>query len=289
LLKDLGTRRVSFGVQSFNDEILRLNGRANKSAIFFEKYEVARKLGFDIVSVDLMSGLYGETPDNWNSTINRLLELHPDNIAFYKLEVYYNTGLFKMVRQESEKLPPLMTNDQEIALIQTAFDRLQDEGKYMPANCFTLMSSPAKEHVHRKGIWQGEEMLGLGLSAHSYFNNHFYQNTPSMDDYCRVLGTGNLPIHRAYRCTVEDEISMVMIYGIKNLRIDRDIFKRKFGVDITDIYGDKIEEMLKRGYMSLDDKALSVNREYYIFADDIAREFFLPRYRNLMLAHHLRN
>lgn len=288
LLKELGVRRLSFGVQSFNDDILRLNDRVNTTAAFHERYSAARAHGFDVVNIDIMSGLYGETRENWDATIDTLLRIRPDSIAFYKLELYFNTKLYKQVRRKDETVP-LITNDEEIELISKAYERLQDEGGYSVSNCFILISAPDKEHVHRKGVWNGEEMLGLGLSAHSCFNGHLYQNTLSMQEYREILAKGDLPIRRAHRCTVEDEISTAMVYGIKNLRIDRAAFMERFGVDAVDIHRNKIELLVAKGLLSVDDDTIAVPRSHYIFADDIARQFFLPKYNNMMLAHHMRS
>jgi len=283
-LKDVGVNRVSFGVETLNEDLLRANGREASTPGFFKMFERARKVGFDIINLDFMSGIYGETDENWQNLTSELLRLRPDAVAFYKMEVYLNTKMFKELRRGAS-LGELMTNAKEIAMINYAFDRLEREGKYLPVNCFNLVASPEKEHVHRRGIWSGEPMLGMGLSSHSDFDGHLYQNASTVRDYYEPLLSGSLPIRRAYKLTARDEMSRFLVYGLKNLTVERSRFLDRFGIDMMMPYGDEIRGLVEKGYVTLDDGALKVPREFVVFADDICRAFFLPEYKKMMVAH----
>jgi oxygen-independent coproporphyrinogen-3 oxidase len=284
LLMKLNVKRVSFGVQNFNEKVLRLNGRLNKLDEFYEIFDMAKSVGIDIRNVDIMSGMFGETDENWRSNIDKLIELAPENIAFYKIELYYNTKLFEKTRNKDPKAM-LMTNDKEIEHIRYAFDRLQDEGNYTVTNCFNLSKGRENEHLHRKGIWEGDDMLGVGLSSHSCFNQNLYQNTWNMKDYIKTVESQKLPIKRAYPISMRDEIASAMVYGIKSLEMNREHFVNRFGFDFTEIYGETIRSLEDKGLLKLTTEALIVPREYYIFADDISRKFFLPEHETMMLAH----
>jgi len=284
LLKELKVRRISFGVQNFNDEILKLNKRMVPSAAFFTVYDKVRKENFEIINLDIMSGLLGETKENWYNVVDKLLELAPENIAFYKLEFYYNTNLYKEIRNKeiSEKL---MSNAEEIELIRYAYDKLQDDGGYIVSNCFNLAKSRELEHIHRKGIWEGDDMIGFGLSAHSCFNRFVYQNTWIKEEYFNLVRSGKRPVKRAYHTSMRDEIATAMVYGVKSLYMSRASFVNRFGFDMTVLYGKEIDVLRKQGLLELDDEALRVPRSNYIFADDICRAFFLSEHKTMMLAH----
>lgn len=284
LLKQMNVKRISFGVQNFNNEILRLNGREVTAETFYRVYDRARKARFEIINIDIMSGMIGETWENWRNIISRLIQLDPESVAFYKMKLYYNTKLFKKIKK-GEQAGNLMSNSEEMAMIGYAYDRLQDECGYAASNCFSLVRDIAFEHVHAKGILQGEDMLGCGLAAHSCFNKFLYQNTWDMKEYLQVAKRGRIPVKRAHSISAKEEISSAMVYGIRGLSIDRKHFIDRFGVDMMLPYSSIINELVKEGLLILDDKALRVPRKYYIFADDICRRFFLPGYETMMLAH----
>lgn len=284
LLQALNVRRISFGVQNFNENILKLNGRDNNIKEFYEIFDMAKNSGIKVRNIDVMSGLFGETTDNWRNVISKLIELAPENIAFYKIELYYNTKLFSKMRNNPNK-NRLMTNSEEIELIRYAYDRLQDESQYIVTNCFNLAKERKYEHLHRKGIWEGDDMIGFGLSSHSCFNQYLYQNTWNMKEYHQAVNEQKLPIKRAYYITMRDEIASAMVYGIKSLQLGRQNFIDRFGFDVTKLYGDVIGKLEEKGLLLLTKDALKVPREYYIFADDISRKFFLPEHETMMLAH----
>lgn len=284
LLKALNVRRISFGVQNFNEAVLRLNGRYNNLDEFHRIYGMAKDSGIEVRNIDIMSGMIGETSGNWRAVIDKLIELAPENIAFYKIELYYNTKLFEKTRKNIHNTQ-LMSNREEIELIKYAYDRLQGEGRYTVTNCFNLAKSRQQEHLHRKGIWEGDDMIGFGLSSHSCFNRNLYQNAWNMKDYLQAVNSQRLPIKRAYFISMRDEIASAMVYGIKSLEMSRQSFIGRFGFDMTALYGDTIGLLEEKGLLKLTRDSLKVPREYYIFADDISRKFFLPEHETMMLAH----
>jgi oxygen-independent coproporphyrinogen-3 oxidase len=128
-------------------------------------------------------------------------------------------------------------------------------------------------------------MKGFGLSSHSCYENILHQNTPGLKEYHKMIGEGKLPIKRAHRLSVRERISEAMVYGLKNLCVNRAKFIKRFGFDMTEFYGDVIDRLVKEGVLTLDNEALRLTKDYYIFADDICRQFFLPEYKTMMLAH----
>jgi coproporphyrinogen III oxidase-like Fe-S oxidoreductase len=97
--KQIGVTRLSMGVQSLSNDLLQLNGRFGDSETFRRVYFWARDLAFNIINLDFISGLRGENWDNWRRQIDQILELAPDNIAIYKLEMYLNTELSRKLRK----------------------------------------------------------------------------------------------------------------------------------------------------------------------------------------------
>src|SRR5262249_49176692 len=111
-LKDLGVTRLSLGVQTLDDYLLKLNGRAGSADQFFRLYEVAKSLCFKVFNLDFMSGLLGENWTNWKRQIDTILTLRPDNVSLYKLEFYLNTRLATTIRQ-TRRAPGLLSDQEE--------------------------------------------------------------------------------------------------------------------------------------------------------------------------------
>ena len=283
-LKELGVTRLSFGVETFDEELLRRHNRPCTKELYEWTYATARDLAFDKINVDVMSGLSGATWQTWRSDVDTLLDWSPPSISIYKTEVFYNTLMFSRMRLGTSS-PALLTDDEEISHIRYAHDALQQRGGYTVANCLHLVKRPEHDDVHYRSIWEGVELKGLGLSAHSCYEGVLHQNASEMSDYYAAIDAGRLPIRRAHRLTMRDRISQAMVYGLKTLAVSRARFAEQFGVDMLAVYGPVIAGLQDADVVTLDPLWLRITPAHYIFADDVCRQFFLPEYEHMMLAH----
>lgn len=288
-LKALGVTRLSFGVETLNEDLLRLHNRPCSRDLYERTYAMVRDLDFEKVNIDMMSGLAGATWDTLASDVDGLLSWAPPSISIYKTEVFYNTTMFTGLRHGKDLVPALITDDEEARHIRYAHDRLQREGGYVVANCLHLLKDPKYGDLHYRCLWEGEELKGLGLSAHSSCEGVLHQNASELPEYYSQLDAGRLPIRRARRLTARDRLSQWMVYGLKNLAVSRARFVERFGVDMTALYGPVIDRLVEAGAVTLDRDWLRITPEHYIYADDVCRQFFLPEYEDMMLAHIDRN
>ena len=288
-LKRVGINRLSIGVQSLNDRIQELNGRPARAEQFFRLYSYARSLGFRSINLDFMSGMVGETLQTWQSQIDALLKLAPENISLYKLEFYLNSRLTSAIRHGHRKSALVMSDSEEAELAVYAFDRLQNEGGYIASNSTSLARSRELEQVHTKSVWRGEDLLAVGLSAYGIFDGYMYQNTANLEQYLGLVTKGELPVLRAHRITEREKIARTMVNGVKVLRLSRKEFLDRHGVDLEAMYGASIRELVEEGLLEIDRDELRVPRAKYVFADDICRHFFLPEHRTMMTSQVLRS
>jgi oxygen-independent coproporphyrinogen III oxidase len=284
VLKDNGVTRLSIGVQSLDDRILKLNGRAGSEKEFYGAYEVARSLGFHCINLDFMSGMLGENWTNWTRQFDTILSLRPENVSMYKLEFYLNTRLSRQIRQ-TKRAPGLVSDEEEAKYAEYAFERLQNEGGYIVKNCYSLTCSEEVAHVHAAGVWDGESLLGLGLSAYGLFNGRMYQNTAELKDYEDAVNCGNRPVHRAHLVSARERVARTMVFGIKKLGISRSKFRERQGFEMMLLYGDIIRDLIERGLLIDDGETIKVPRSKYVYADDICRAFFLPEHATMMRGH----
>lgn len=288
-LKRLGINRLSIGVQSLNDRIQQLNGRPARAEQFFRLYDYARSLDFRSINLDFMSGMVGETFETWQAQIDAVLKLAPDNVSLYKLEFYLNSRLTSAIRQGHRKSTLVMSDSEEAHLAAYAFDRLQSEGGYTASNSSSLTRLPDLEQVHTKSVWNGEDLLAVGLSAYGIFDGYMYQNTASLEQYFDFVTKGELPALRAHRITERERVARTMVNGIKVLRLSRREFADRHGFELETKYGEIVRKLVDDGLLEFDADELRVPRAKYVYADDICRHFFLPEHRTTMTSQVLRS
>ena len=232
-------------------------------------------------NVDIMSGMVNQSFESWDNTIQDMIKLNPENIAFYKLEIYLNNQLYKRFRNGEISI---ISDDDEIRYIRHGIELLLNAG-YIMADNFTFVKDMSLDHIHRRRTWLGEDMLGVGLSAHSCFNDIIFQNEPGMQEYKQKISSGVLPIFRAHTSTRNEVIRQRIIFGIKNLHFSRKSFYDEFGIDCVEVFKDEFKHLESMNFIKISDDYIETTLEGIIFADDIVRIFFLPEHQDKMLAH----
>ncbi len=281
LLESLGLRRLSLGCQSLDDEILQVNGRHHNAAEFYNAFELSRKAGIDCVNVDLMSGLVNHSMESWVDTIKRIIGLKPENVSIYKMELYLNNALYSSYREGGIRL---VSDSDEVLYIREGYKRLL-EGGYTLADNYSFMSDPRYRHVQRREVWKGKDMLGIGLSAHSCFNGCIYQNESLLSNYMERLKRDEIPVYRAHKISSREHLIRRVIFGIKNLHLDRKGFEEEFGIDVMSVFGEQLVKMQEDGFIRIYHDYIETTVEGAIFSDDFVRELYLPEHRKMALAH----
>ena len=113
VLREIGVTRLSLGIESFTDEVLRLNGRAHESKEIWRAYGFAREAEFPQINIDLISGMLGETEDNWRDCIRQAIEMQPDCLTIYQMEIPFNTTIFKGMKEQGTDIAPVATWSQK--------------------------------------------------------------------------------------------------------------------------------------------------------------------------------
>src|SRR4029450_830649 len=192
-LKEIGVTRLSLGIEHFDDQILELNGRAHLSPEIYRAYDWAREIDFPQINIDLISGMMGESEEKWRDTIRRAIDLEPDSVTIYQMELPYNT----IISQDMLKAgvpSPIADWDTKRRWLNYAFDQFQENG-YSIASTYTLVNS--KKHcrfIYTDALWHGGDMIGLGVSSFSHFGGVHFQNAHSFEEYLALLDKGRLPL-----------------------------------------------------------------------------------------------
>lgn len=276
LLKGFGVNRISMGAQSFDQEILDLNGRKHTVEIFDKIYRRVRETGFDNVNIDILSGMLYESEKTWNKTIEKLLQLAPENISLYNLHIYRKSGLFQGIKNSQDKRENLLAESFKKKLLAIFYRNVFEAG-YLPSTTYTFTKSMEFDHVNRRLRNKGYDYIGLGLSANSYFNKILYENTKEIDKYFQYLADDRLPIYCASKkMTEEQAMKRVIIFGLRTSVIDRQDFKSQFGQDPLQVYPDIFEKLEQQEIVEIDDNEIKLTKEHFDSAYDIARMYFWP-------------
>jgi putative oxygen-independent coproporphyrinogen III oxidase len=270
-LRKIGINRISFGVQSANSEELKMLERAHNFLDVIEAVASARKAGFDNLNLDLIYGLPEQTLQTWQTTVKRILDLHPEHISAYALTLEHGTPFG---RWSSRGLMPTPDPDLAADMYEWASDIFESAGyiQYEISNWAKNFGSsgaggrdafqpPSYACKHNLQYWRSLPYLAFGAGAHGYANGFRYSNALRIKTYIERLTTNNLslvpefPLSPAtanhHRQTEQDDISEFMLNGLRltNAGIMEPDFRSRFGRGLLDVYRREIEELILLGLL----------------------------------------
>jgi oxygen-independent coproporphyrinogen-3 oxidase len=279
-IRGIGVTRLSLGVEHFDDEILSANGRAHKSPEIFRAYDWARQAGFPQINIDLIAGMLGEDGIKWRAAVEKTIELNPDSVTIYQLELPFNTVISREARGAGA---PAAVADWQTkrSWVDWAFARLQDAG-YEISSAYTVVR-PEKHagFVYRDSLWHGADMIGTGVASFSHFAGVHYQNQDTWEDYVQRLSAGHLPIARALATTPLQQLIRQMILQLKLGRIDPRYFQEKFGINIQRQFAEAFASLIDEGWAVVDGPLVSLTRQGLLRVDSLLPRFYEPQYRNV--------
>jgi oxygen-independent coproporphyrinogen-3 oxidase len=281
-LKEIGVTRVSLGVENFNDAILEENGRAHLSPEIFRAYDWIQQVGFPQVNIDLIAGMVGETEDNWRECIERTLELAPDSVTIYQLEVPFNTTIYQRMKDGGERVAPVADWETTRRWVDEAFAKLEQHG-YHRGSAYTAARGEA-EFLYRDALWRGADMVGLGVASFSHVGGVHYQNEHALEPYRRRVKAGELPIHRALELGPDERLIREFVLQMKLGRLDSGYFRTKFGVDVLQRFAAPLRDLQARGLLRVEGDEIVSSREGLLKIDTLLDRFFLEEHRNARYA-----
>ena len=282
-IREMGVTRLSLGVENFDDRILEINGRAHRSPEIGRAYEAARALNFPQINIDLIAGMLGETDDNWHDCIERTLALEPDSVTIYQMELPYNTtisgDLLKGTGQFSDAVANWATKRR---WVQEAFSALERAG-YHIGSAYTAVKNPSKTtFVYRDRLWEGADLLGLGVASFGHINGVHVQNLDAWPRYQEAIERGEIPLGRAYRPTNEERMIREFVLQLKRGSNRPSYFAAKYGVDVLSRFRDAIDSLKGDGYLAETSRdRIALTRDALLRVDVLLPRFFLPEHTGI--------
>ncbi len=280
-IRELGITRLSLGVENFSDEVLQENGRAHLSPEVYRSWEWIQAADFPNVNIDLISGMVGETWENWKDNIRRTLELAPDSVTIYQMELPFNTVYSKDILGNKIETP-VADWPTKRDWVNYAFDEMAAAG-YHVSSAYTMVKDPDKVNFsYRDNLWMGSDLLATGIASFGHASGVHYQNLPEWKDYIgSLLDENKLPLGRALVPTKHQSLVRELILQLKRGYLEGAYFRKKFGVEIFEQWHDAWQAHADDGMLTLTDDRVTLTRKGLLHADGLLPAFFEPEYRGV--------
>lgn len=239
-----GVNRLSFGLQSTDNNELKMIGRIHTFEQFAESFRLARNAGFNNINVDLMSAIPGQTEATLENTFDKVMALQPEHISVYSLILEDGTYLADNI----DKFPPVPDEDEDRRMYHMTKERLHSAGyeRYEISN----YSRPGYECRHNLLYWNRGEYYGFGCSAAGFIGNERYSDIRDVKKYIELNGDIEKLHENIEILTKEDAMEEFMFLGLRKIAgVDVMDFQRRFGVPIENVYAKEIEHNIDKGLL----------------------------------------
>lgn len=266
--REAGVNRISLGIQSFNNVMLKRLGRVHTAEQAYAAFNSARQTGFDSVGIDLICGLPGQDLADWTKNLSEAVHLQPDHISVYSLTIEEGTDFARLYPPDSSELPD---DDQTAAMLEQADHLLTNAGfeHYELAN----FAKPGKRSAHNCGYWQRDGYLGLGPSAHSFMQEGWGLRFHNPADYeTWAAGVRNSkPLHLDMAALSRDEARAETIFlGLRQSDgINLDRYEELFGERLEKIFAEQLERLLNAGLVVLDSVSLKLTARGMLLSNQV--------------------
>jgi oxygen-independent coproporphyrinogen III oxidase len=268
--RSLGINRASFGAQTFDDRELAKLGRSHTAADALKTFTDLRNAGFENISFDLIAGLPGQTLTGWQRNIKQALDLNPEHLSFYLLEVHSGTPLAEHIRRG---LQPVPDDDLAGVIYQWMLDEACEAG-YEHYEISNLCRAGFHSR-HNLKYWTTEPYYGFGCSAHSYDGRaRRWSNHRDVLKYVETIENGGSPVVEEQELSVTDLRAEALFLGMRMMRgVDARRYRESFGVDLREAHADDLDRFRKAGLLEFDGDLIRLTRTGALLSNEVFAAF----------------
>ncbi|WEG14919.1 radical SAM family heme chaperone HemW [Pullulanibacillus sp. KACC 23026] len=267
-----GVNRLSIGVQTFNSTGLKEIGRLHSVEEVYRGLELARHIGFENVSIDLMFGLPGQTESDLDRSIDEALKLQPDHLSIYALQVEPKTIFYNRMRKGELHLPG---PDREADMYDQLIERLEEKGylQYEISN----FAKPGYESKHNLLYWQNEMYFGFGAGAHGYVDDERVVNAGAVKGYIRRVEETGSAVISTHPVPLVEQIEEELFLGLRTrFGVSKERFKEKFHREIETVYGEVISRLKEKQLLIEEGDRLILSQEGLFISNEVLSYFLQP-------------
>ncbi len=280
VIRDIGVTRLSFGVENFKDEILELNGRAHRSEEIYSRYEDAKALNFPQINIDLIAGMIGETEENWQKNVETAIEMEPEIITIYQMEVPFNTTIYQNMKNEGSDVAPVADWETKRRWVDEAFAEFEKKGYRITSGYSAVHKDTHDKFLYRDMLWHDADLLSLGVSSFSHIHSTHFQNQKDFVPYIEDVQAGKFPLRRSYTLSREEAMIREFILQLKLSNLDTTYFESKYGVNILDLFAAPLAQLRQEGVLYIEGKVIHLSDKGMLEIDSWLPHFFLPEHQD---------
>lgn len=266
-----GVNRLSMGVQTFDQDLLKRLGRTHANDDVLRAVETAREVGFSNISFDLMYGLPGQTMAQWDETLERAFAFGMPHFSAYSLIIEPKTVFYNLMVKGKLNT---VTEDLEGDMYERLMDEMEKHGlhQYEISN----FAQPGHESRHNLLYWDNEEYIGVGAGAHGYVDGVRYSNHGPLKKYMEPLEVGERPVLDATTVTVKAQMEEEMFLGLrKTAGVELARFEEKFGAALEQVYGEILQNEQAKGNLVIEQGRVKLTHKGRFVGNEVFEQFLL--------------
>ncbi len=271
VLQNYGVNRISMGVQSFNDRLLKKIGRKHSAKDVYDTMKIFDEANFTNISIDLIFALPNQTIEDFEDTLNQALSLDLPHYSMYSLILENKTMFYNWARQGRLHLPGI---DTEGDMFELAIEKMTKAGRnqYEVSN----FAKPGFESQHNLVYWNNEPYYGLGAGASGYLGNVRYKNHGPIQHYLKPLREDKLPIIKTEKLTLINQMEEEMFLGLRKTQgVSILKFEEKFNCSLESVYGAVVQQLITDGLLDRNDEWLALTSKGLILGNEVFKEFLV--------------
>lgn len=279
IMRDHGVDRLTIGVQSLNDEVLRIMNRGHSARRAVESVERSMEMGFQ-TNAEFIYGHPGQTFENWVDVVDEAVKLPAHELQFYRLKVQaYGDRQGAIIRNRRDGVP--IPDFRETMLMkQASYDILAENGYHENLRRVFSKQSKIFSHYAYNQCCNLYDQIGFGLTAFSSYRDRFALNTQSFEEYYSRIDKGLLPVNRGYKRNREQQARWAIVLPLKNRSVIKRDYEKKTGCAFDQVFTRKVEKLARNGLIEDNGKVVTLTPLGKFLADEVAEQFnsneFLP-------------
>ena len=271
VMKKYGVNRISMGLQAKQDNLLKGLGRIHNYKTFKENFLLAKKVGFNNINIDLMFGLPNQRLNEWEETLREIISLEPAHISAYSLIIEEGTAFYNLYENDKLKLP---TEEEERKMYHLAKKILEENGfnQYEISN----YAKEGKECRHNLAYWNMDNWIGVGSASASYIDGKRIKNISSVEKYINSINEKREAVEEIINNSKNDNMEEFMFMGLRKINgIDENEFKKRFSMNINDVYGEILNKYIDEGLLIRESGRIFLSEKGIEISNIIMADFLL--------------
>jgi oxygen-independent coproporphyrinogen-3 oxidase len=271
ILREAGVNRISLGVQTFNEELLKKIGRVHRAEDVFQSVDNAKKVGFKNISIDLIFSLPTQTIDDFKESLIEAFSLDIQHYSAYSLIIEPKTVFYNLLQKGKLPTPG---EDTEAAMYELLMEEMDKHGfeQYEISN----FAKPGFESKHNLTYWNNDYYYGFGAGAHSYVNGWRRSNTGPLNKYIGQIQKGELPIFHEHQVTRVEQMEEEMFLGLRKtdgVSIAR--FIEKFGKDPLLLFKNEMVELINKKWLEVNQERIYLTKAGRLLGNEVFQAFLV--------------